>query len=271
MGEGGRAVTTVLPGIGVSGYDRFVGRWSRLYAPALLAAAKIAAGQRVLDVATGTGEAALAAGSCVGPSGVVLGVDISLAMLDVARAKAAGEPIRVIAMDGQALACWDRAFDAVICQLGLMLFPNVRQGLEELGRVLRPGGRLGVCVWSAPERVPMFGILKEALLRHEPAQRNVLEQPYSLADAHRLAGLLTAAGFRDVCVAREVREIVYASFKEYWDPVEAGAGRSGQIYLGLPEGARSAVREEVRQCLSQFESGGRLEMEAEALIASGTR
>lgn len=258
-------------GIGVSGYDRFVGRWSRLYVPALLTAARVAPGQRVLDVATGTGEAALAAASCVRPSGHVLGVDLSLPMLEVARAKAAGRPIRVIAMDAQALACWDQAFDAVICQLGLMLFPNVRQGLEEFRRVLRRGGRVGVCVWAASERVPMFGFLKEALIRHEPGQRNVLEQPYSLADAHRLAGLLTAAGFRDVCVAREVREIAYESFEEYWGPVEEGAGRSGQIYLNLRPAARHAVREEVRRRLSEFEAGGRLVMEADALVASGTR
>lgn len=256
---------------GASAYDRIAGRWSRLYIPTLLAGAKIAAGQRVLDVATGTGEAAVLAASRVEPSGRVLAVDISLPMLHVAHAKAAGRPIALAAMDGQVLACRDRSFDAVICQLGLMFFPDLSRGLVEFRRVLRPRGRVAVCVWSGQERVPMFGILKEALCRQQPAQRDVLHRQFSLGDPDRLKEVLAAAGFRDVSVTRETREIVYESFGDYWDPIEAGGGRSGQMYRGLPEAARQAVREEVRQRLFQFESGGRLVMEAEALIGSGTR
>lgn len=256
---------------GASAYDRLVGRWSRLYVPALLAAAKIAPGQLVLDVATGTGEAALLAAPRILPSGRVVGADISLPMLEVARAKIAGRRITLIVMDGQRLACLDQSFDAVICQLGLTLLPDVARGLEEFRRVLRPGGRLGVCVWSTSERVPMFAILTETLLRHQPAQRDLLRLQFSLGDAHRLETLLATAGLRDVSVARETQQIVYESFEDYWDPVEAGGGRSGQIYLGLPDAARKAVREEVRQRLAQFDSNGRLVMEAEALIASGSR
>lgn len=262
---------TVPYGPGVAAYDRHVGRWSRLYVPALLTAARVAPGQRILDVATGTGEAALAAARRVAPSGSILGADISLPMLAVAQAKVAATPIRLVAMDGQALACRDESFDAVLCQLGLMQFPDVGRGLQEFRRVLRPAGRLALCVWSTAERVPMFGILKEALTRQQPGMRDVLQRQFSLGDVQRLEELLARAGLRDVRVTRETREITYESFNDYWEPIEAGGGRSGQIYLGLPKAARHAVREEVRQRLSGFASGGRLVMEAEALLGCGRR
>lgn len=256
---------------GAAAYDRIAGRWSRLYVPTLLAGARLAGGQRVLDVATGTGEAAVLAVSAVGPSGRVIGGDISLPMLRAARVKAAGRPISFIATDGQALACRDASFDAVICHFGLMFFSDVAGGLAEFRRVLRPHGHVAVCVWSTAERVPAFALIGQALGRHLPAQREAFQVPYSLADADQLEGMLARAGFSGVRATRETRELIFTSFDDYWDPMEAGGGRLGQVYLELPEEARRAVRKDVRQRLAAFASGGRLVMEAEALIASGTR
>jgi ubiquinone/menaquinone biosynthesis C-methylase UbiE len=82
----------------------------------------------VLDVATGTGEAALAAIPLVRPAGLVIGADISVAMLTAARVRLP-EAYRAVAADGQALAFRDASFDAVICQLGLMFFPDPRKAL----------------------------------------------------------------------------------------------------------------------------------------------
>ena len=127
-------MATLSYGAGASAYARIPGRWSRLYIPALLAAAEITAGQSVLDVATGTGEAAVLAASLVGPSGRVLAVDISLPMLRVAEPKVRGRPVTLSTMDAQALACRDHSFDAVICQLGLMFFPAVVRALKEFRR-----------------------------------------------------------------------------------------------------------------------------------------
>lgn len=171
-------------------------------------------------------------------------------------------------MDGQALAARDHAFDAVICQLGLMFFPDVVRGLEEFRRVLRPGGRVAVCVWSTPERTPLVGILAKALSRHVPAQQDDLNLGFSLGDVSLLKGLLTKAAFQDVRVTAETREIRFESFEDYWSPVGEGGGRLGQVYRGLPDEARRAVAEEVRQRMSQFESRGRLVMEVEALFGA---
>src|SRR5262245_56186552 len=104
------------PGRAVSGsvYDRYLGRWSRLAVPGVLAAAKVAPACRVLDVATGTGEAASLAISIVGNAGFVVGVDISLEMVTSARARLDDPLYWPVNADGQALPFKDGSFDAVI-------------------------------------------------------------------------------------------------------------------------------------------------------------
>jgi ubiquinone/menaquinone biosynthesis C-methylase UbiE len=95
-----------------------------LYIPALFAAAHIEEGQRVLDVAIGTGPSAVKAATVVGQSGLVLATDISLSMLQKAKSNVRHLPVSLVAMDAQALACGDSTFDAVICHLGLVFSPT---------------------------------------------------------------------------------------------------------------------------------------------------
>jgi ubiquinone/menaquinone biosynthesis C-methylase UbiE len=259
------------PGRRVDGwaYEQYIGRWSRLFVPALLVAAEIRSGNRVLDVATGTGEAAQWALSHVGDTGLVVGSDISPAMLDEACTRACDARFIPVVADGQALAFAGATFDAVICQLGLMFFPDPARGLAEFRRVLRPGRRTAVCVISSPDRAPMWGILAEALSACLPDQRNALHLSFSLGNVLELERLIGEAGFRDVRVRRETHQGVVGSFDEYWAPIEAGVGQMPQAYLALPDRGRRAVREEVRAGLRQFESEGRLVMSAEMLIGSG--
>jgi ubiquinone/menaquinone biosynthesis C-methylase UbiE len=254
--------------VSADAYDRYIGRWSRLFVPSLLTAAKVGAGDQVLDVATGTGEAAIAAISLVGDAGVVVGADISAAMLSTARARLP-RSYRAIVTDGQSLAFQDASFDAVICQLGLMFFPDPARGLAEFRRVLRHGGCAAVCVISTAEKAPMWGVLAETLSRHLPEQREALHLSFSLAHRPRLEAMLAAAGFRQVRVTWETRDGIIESFDEYWAAIEAGGGQQPLIYLSLPEQERRAVREEVRAGLSPFEKNGRLEMTVEMLIGVG--
>src|SRR5262249_23622094 len=114
-----------------AGYDRCTGDWSRLFVPAVVAAAEVVATDRILDVATGPGEAAALALAQVGPAGLVVGADISLAMLDAAQTRFAGARFQSVVADGQALPFADGTFDAVLCLLGLIFFPDPAQGLHE--------------------------------------------------------------------------------------------------------------------------------------------
>jgi ubiquinone/menaquinone biosynthesis C-methylase UbiE len=233
-----------------------------------LAAAEVGSGDKVLDVATGTGEAAIAAISLVGDAGVVVGADISAAMLGTARARLPRSYWAVVT-DGQALAFQDASFDAVVCQLGLMFFPDPARGLVEFRRVLRNGRCAGACVNSAPNRTPLWGPLADALGRQLPDQRDAFQLSFSLGDARRLEQIFVAAGFRDVRVERETRTGIIGSFDEYWDAIEAGTGQMPMAYLALSEAQRQAVREEVRMKLLPYVSKGRLEMSVEMLIGVG--
>ena len=253
----------------VLAYDRWVGRWSRLFVPAVISAVEMGPGQRVLDVSTGTGEAALVALPAVGASGTVIGVDIAPAMLVGARGRLADPLFCPVAADGQALPFMSGVFDAVICQLGLQFFPDPARGLAEFCRVLKPGCRAAVCVISDPDRAPMFGVLADVLSSFVPEQRDFLHLSFALADATRLERMFVSTGFHEVRVERVQREDTIASYDEYWAPIETGMGSQPQVYVSLAEDNRRAVREEVNSRLSPFLSNGRLVMRAEMLIAVG--
>jgi len=237
--------------------------------PFVIGAADIQPGDRVLDVCTGTGEAAVAIVPAIGASGRLVGVDIAPAMLQSARGRLHDPAFLPIAADGQALPFADGSFDAVVCQLGLQFFPNPDLGLNEFRRVVRGGGRVGICVISSPDRAPMWGILADVLGRLLPDQQPTVHLSFSLADPARLESLMSDAGFQEVRLERPTREDSFDSFDEYWEPIEAGIGSIPQTYLMLPDAARRAVRQEVSTKLARFETGGRLRMCLEMLIASG--
>jgi ubiquinone/menaquinone biosynthesis C-methylase UbiE len=255
--------------VDASSYDRYIGRWSRLFVPTVLADAEIAPGYRVLDISTGTGEASLMALPIVGAAGLVIGADISPEMLQSARNRLGEPSFCPVAADGQALPFKDGVFDAVICHLGLQFFPDPACGVLEFRRVLRVGRRAAACVISIPERAPMWGVLADVVSRYFPEQRSTLYRSFALADQRRLEQLLANAGFRDIRVELQTRADSFESFDDYWAPIEAGIGTLPQAYLALNDAKRHEVREEVRAQLSKFETNGRLSMSVEMLIGSG--
>jgi len=257
--------------VAISSYERYLGRWSRLSVPDLLAAARIVEGNRVLDVATGTGEAAALALPIVGDTGFVVGSDIALEMVKSACARLDSQLYWPVNSDGQVLPFKDGAFDAVVCQLGLQFFPDPAVGLSEFRRVVRTGGMVAVCVNSTPDRLPMWGILRDALDRFlTQEQRDVLALSWSLADPRRLERLFGDAGFQDIGVERVRRSRSIDSFDDYWAPIEEGIGQIPQTYHALGEADRRTVREEVHAKLAQYEAAdGRLSMGVEVFIGSG--
>jgi ubiquinone/menaquinone biosynthesis C-methylase UbiE len=255
--------------VDASVYDRWTGRWSRLFIPAVLAAAAVGPKCRVLDVSTGTGEAARMALPLVGTEGLVVGADISPEMLRSACAGLYESAFLPVAADGQALPFGDASFDAVVCQLGLQFFPNPARGAGEFRRVLRKGGRVAICVISTPDRAPMWGNLADVLSGFLPELRDILFLSFALHDPNQLEAMLLGAGFGDVRVERTTRGDSFESFAEYWEPIEAGVGSMPQAFLRLTPADRHAVREEVRSRLSRFELNGKLHMSVEMLIGTG--
>lgn len=251
-----------------AGYERGFSRVTSHFIPVLLRAGAVAPGQRVLDVATGTGLAAEAALGIVGNAGHVTATDISEQMVERAKERLEGISNATVRVDdGQALGLPGDSFDAVLCSLGLMFFPAPERALAEFYRVLRSGGRAAVSVNTVPERSYNTRI-NTVVARYVPSEAPAAARLFSLGEA-RLKTLFAGAGFRNVVVTTASHCFGFSSFAEYFDHVERGWGSSGQLFLSLPEETKRAVREDVRRHVG--DTGGPLEIEVEYRFASGQK
>eukprot|EP01137_Pigoraptor_chileana_P022419 Opistho-2@6959 len=143
-------------------YEQYLGQTiAEPFARALTERAAPRHGERVLDLACGTGAVARQVAPLVGAEGKVLGIDISAAMLSVARSLPVpdGAPIEWLEGDATALKLADRVFDLVLCQQGLQFFSDRRAALLEMRRVLDMGGRLALSVWQGLDHHPMYSAL----------------------------------------------------------------------------------------------------------------
>lgn len=252
-----------------AGYDRAFARVTTHFIPYLLRAAHIAPGMRVLDIAAGTGLAAEAALNIVGPTGHVTAADLSPAMVEKSRGRLGHAKNASVAVeDGQALSLPDESFDAVVCSLGLMFFPDALRGLAEFRRVLRPGGRAAVSVNTVPER-SYNNRINLAIARHVPSLAAAAARVFSLGDETKLRSPFEAAEFADVEITTEAHRFVLPSFDSYFEPFEKGAGSPGQAFVSLSVEARKAVRDEVKRDLE--DTGGPIEVEVEYRLAAGRR
>ena len=143
--------------------------WLRGATDAMLDMAGIRSGSRVLDVAAGAGDQTLDIAERVGPQGRVLATDLSPAILELAKENAlrAGYGnVETCVADGECLQLDEPAFDAAVCRLGLMFFPDPLRGLREMHRALKPGGGICTMVFSKPEANPCITILMSTALEH---------------------------------------------------------------------------------------------------------
>ena len=184
------------------------------WAKPVVKAAHLQAGQRVLDVACGTGVLARAALDAVGSSGTVVGLDINEGMLEVARSKTPN----IDWHKGQAeqLPFTEASFDAVISQFGLMFFEDKVTALSEMARVLKPQGKLAVAVWGSLEQTTGYAAMTELLRRlfGDEAAKG-LEAPYSLGNVAQLERLFSQAGIADIDIATKKCTARFASV-EAW-------------------------------------------------------
>ena len=259
------------------GWDRaaadYEHSWQRPLAPAqhrLLALATIGPGERVLDVACGTGLVTFAAAEAVGVGGTVVGVDLSAAM--VARAAANAETrkldrVRFERMDAEDLALPTASFDVALCALGLMYVPNPRQAIGEMARVLTPGGRMVAAVWGERRRcgwAEIFPIV-DAQVKSE-----VCPMFFSLGTVDRLSMLFRDQGLADVVTERIETHLEWASAEEACGAAFAG-GPVALAYSRFDESTRRIVHAQYLESIESHRQGDGYAVPGEFVIVAGRK
>ena len=251
--------------------------YEELHVPALfsewtarvLDAAEVAADARVLDVACGTGVLTRAAAMQVGAPTSVVGVDPNPGMLTVARQL--NDEIDWRQGTAEALPCDDSSFDHVVSQFGMMFFVDRSRAIEEMLRVLVPGGRLAIAVWDSLENSPAYSREVELLDRMAgSAAANALRAPFVLGDRGELRALVEDAGALD---PKAITPMGRANFPSIRSMVEADLrGWLPVMGVDLEEDLIQAVLAEAERELADFVApGGRMEFDSPAHIVSARK
>jgi ubiquinone/menaquinone biosynthesis C-methylase UbiE len=226
-------------------YERyFVPAIGRPVADDLLALAALQPGERVLDVACGTGIVARMAAADVGEHGSVAGVDVHPGMLAVARTVTPSDtPITWHQASAESMPLPDESFDVVTCQLGLQFVPDPERALREMRRVLVDRGRIALNV-PAPMS-PRFAVLTEAMAHHIGDEAaGFVAQVFALDDPAMLERLFHRAGFRDVAVAERSVTIDVPAPEEFLWQYVASTPLAGAVASASDE-SRTALEREV--------------------------
>jgi SAM-dependent methyltransferase len=243
---------------------------------AMLDAAGVGVGSRVLDVAAGAGGQTLAAARRVGPSGRVLATDISPAILAFAEhiAREQGLPwVDVRVLDGENLDVEPGAFDSVISRVGFIYFPDQAAAFASMLRALRPGGRLAGVVYSTPEANRFFSIPVAVIRRRAALPPPLPGQPgpFSFGAPGVARAALERAGFVDVTVEAIEAPLRMASVAECVRFERESFGALHQMLSGLDEPGREAAWAEITEQLSAFDGPDGFSGPCELLVVAGTK
>jgi len=235
----------------------------------------VAVGERVLDIASGTGEPAIDAAAIVGPTGSVLGTDIAEPMLEVARDKARRRGLTNISferVDGERIDVGRGIFDVVTCRFGLMFMPDPGACLRGCRLALRQGGRVVMAVWAGPERNPWAEAPIDACRRKlgiAPLQVGETGM-FAMADRALLSESFENAGFRDVeIVEQPIAWGPFASAEEAVVFVSEVVGPATAMLGEMPAQQSAEVGAELRAAFSGLRTARGVDLPGVALIVTG--
>ena len=236
----------------------------------LIEIAALRPGERVLDVACGTGVVARLASQRVGATGTVAGLDVNPGMLAVARsATPPGRPIQWHEATAEAMPLPDASFDVVLCQMGLQFVPDKQAALREMRRVLARGGRL---ILNVPGPTPrLFAIMGEALARHIGTEAaGFVNHVFSLHDTAELQNLINGAGFHDVSAQSETKPLRFPAPEEFlWQYVHSTplAGVVAQV----DDERRGSLERDVVAKWQEFVKDRALMLQVRIVVASARK
>lgn len=260
-----------VPGSGYEIYENvfgpaMMGQW----APKAIALGNPKQGDRVLDVACGTGVLTCLLAKSVGPDGKVAGLDYDPDVLALAREIAPilsnATPIDWREGDASAIPFEAESFDIVFCEFGLMFFPDKVAALKEMRRVLSPSGCLTILVWGSINKCPGQLAMRESWERHFGMDgARMFYRQHSLSDPETVNSLINEAGFRDVSVQTSMGVVRLASSEQ----LVRSYGAMAEIQADAK--TRAEVFDEVSASLQSYMSAEGLVYPIEAIIASAKK
>jgi SAM-dependent methyltransferase len=230
--------------VAADAYDRFMGRYSTLLAPAFADFVDVRAGQRALDVGCGPGALSAELVARLGPDSVAA-VDPSESFVSAAAARLPGVDVR--RSSAEDIPHPDDAFDVTMAELVVHFMPDPIAGLAEMARVTRPGGVVAACVWDfAGDRSPI-SVFWQAARDIDADVRDESDLPG--ARAGHLSDLFELVGLRDIRETELLASIELPTFEDWWEPFQLGVGPAGAYVGTLAEGERAALRARCRETL----------------------
>jgi SAM-dependent methyltransferase len=230
-------------------------------------------GERVLELAAGPGDTGFMAAELIRPGGTLISSDASEKMMEIARRRAAAQGIDNVEFKPLQLEWIDletATVDAVVCRWGVMLSVDPGAALQEIRRVLRPGGRAAIAVWDEPERNPWATVPNGALLRlgHAPPPDPTAPGPFALSAPGQLGALLADAGF----VEHEIRAIDiprhYDSFDAFLDETLDLSYVFGSAWARLSDAQQAELMGEIESGLQPFTAAdGSIELPGSTYVA----
>jgi len=237
---------------------------------AMLALASPGAGERVLDIACGTGLVTFEAARAVSSEGHVLGIDLSQRMIDAAERRAGDMGLSNCSfsrMDAERLALPDASFDVVLCALGLMYMPDPEQALREMCRVLRPGGRVSLAIWGERSNCGWSALFP--IVDAEVASE-VCPLFFRLGQQDTLARLCGDAKFEGVRHRRVTTTLIFATADEACDAAFVG-GPVALAWSRFNDEVRARVRARYLDAIDSWRHGRGYRIPGEFVIAAGSR
>lgn len=242
---------------------------------ALISSLNVKGTEKVLDVASGTGEPGLTLSTLL-PNGKVVGTDLSEKMVAIANENALIKGIQNYkseTCDAAKLPFDDETFDHVICRFGIMFFPDLNKGLGEMTRVLKKGGKMSVAVWAAPELNPFITIMASTIMQKLELPKPPENSPgiFRCAQPGFTSHLFQKAGLKEIKEDKLAGSGLFESAGQYWNVMSDVAGPLMEALEKAPHEMLNEVKNTVIETAGKYSDNGNILTPFEAIIVTGQK